>query len=325
MLKKGNKSHLHVDHLMHGNRVAHFKTWRRRSPFSGSAQTCGNQSQKPCYVMLKSETKILHSDWFAGCLWSMSGSFIYRHHVEQRVKLYSPRAESFPTEAHWRIQNYSDEFGCQTRTTHRWLLENRWVSRCVWFLDKLKTSRRTCVVRWEIDEKTTCIQASSPVARALEINGKECQAEGETKLVWGKAPSWKSSKIARDLFHRPRGYGIQRNRQECATWKHQSLLLCLVKIMKINCGSGGSNKIKTKIACILKADESARMPTGNSIPHHHQDHIAKKQKIHYNTTIWFTNLFLCLKSYENSCSKSSGHGMGKIGENFGVELDESQK
>ena len=28
--------------------------------------------------------------------WSMSGNFIYRHHVETRVKLYSPREESFP-------------------------------------------------------------------------------------------------------------------------------------------------------------------------------------------------------------------------------------
>ena len=28
--------------------------------------------------------------------WSMSGSFIYRHHVEPRVKLHSPREESFP-------------------------------------------------------------------------------------------------------------------------------------------------------------------------------------------------------------------------------------
>ena len=28
--------------------------------------------------------------------WSMSGSFRYRHHVEPRVKLYSPREESFP-------------------------------------------------------------------------------------------------------------------------------------------------------------------------------------------------------------------------------------
>ena len=28
--------------------------------------------------------------------WSMSGSFMYRHHVEPRVKLYSPREESLP-------------------------------------------------------------------------------------------------------------------------------------------------------------------------------------------------------------------------------------
>ena len=28
--------------------------------------------------------------------WSMSGNFIYRHHVERKVKLYSPREESFP-------------------------------------------------------------------------------------------------------------------------------------------------------------------------------------------------------------------------------------
>ena len=46
--------------------------------------------------------------------WSMSGKFIYRHHVEPRVKLYSPREESFPhsTEIYWRIQNYKNEVGC---------------------------------------------------------------------------------------------------------------------------------------------------------------------------------------------------------------------
>ena len=34
--------------------------------------------------------------------WSMSGNFIYSHHVEPRVKLYSPREESIPysTEVH---------------------------------------------------------------------------------------------------------------------------------------------------------------------------------------------------------------------------------
>ena len=47
------------------------------------------------------------------------------------------------------------------------------------------------------------------------------------------------------------------------------------KITKI-CGSGASNKIKTKLACILEADESTKMRMGNSIPHHHEDHIAGK-------------------------------------------------
>ena len=57
------------------------------------------------------------------------------------------------------------------------------------------------------------------------------------------------------------------------------------KIMKKNCGSDGSNKIKTKLACILEADEFTRMRMGNSIPHHHQDHIAGKGENslqHYN-------------------------------------------
>ena len=50
----------------------------------------------------------------------------------------------------------------------------------------------------------------------------------------------------------------------------------LCKIMKKNCGSGGSNKIKTKLACVLEADESTRLRVGNALPNHHEDHIAGK-------------------------------------------------
>ena len=84
------------------------------------------------------------------------------------------------------------------------------------------------------------------------------------------------------------------------------------KILK-NCGSGASNKIRTKLACILEADESTRMRMGKSIPRCHQDHfLQEKENIHDSTTIWFTNLFLC-SSYQNSCSKSSsGQGLGKM-------------
>ena len=65
-----------------------------------------------------------------------------------------------------------------------------------------------------------------------------------------------------------------------------------------NCVSGGSNNVKTRLACILEADESTRLRMGNSVPNHHEDHIAGKGEqgtIHHSITIWFTNLFLCLK------------------------------
>ena len=39
------------------------------------------------------------------------------------------------------------------------------------------------MVREEIDEKTSDIQARSFMARTLDQNGKECQAEGEAKVV----------------------------------------------------------------------------------------------------------------------------------------------
>ena len=52
---------------------------------------------------------------------SMSGSFIFRHHVEPRVELYSPREESFPIPLKYIdvTRNYSYEFGCQAREAHR--------------------------------------------------------------------------------------------------------------------------------------------------------------------------------------------------------------
>ena len=84
-------------------------------------------------------------------------------------------------------------------------------------------------------------------------------------------------------------------------------------------------KLKTKLACILEADESTRMRVGNSVPNYHEDHIAGKganSLQHYNLVRKFIPMPQAMK---NSGSESSGgQGMGKVGENFGVEPDESQ-
>ena len=125
--------------------------------------------------------------------WSMSGSFIYRHHVEPRVKLYSPREESFPIPL-----KYIDV----TRTTHTNLdvkqekriddywnidgsrdLSDPWTGFTQFtVLDEKAPDGYTWSGR-EIDKKTAGIQARSSMARALEVNGKECQAEGKAKVV----------------------------------------------------------------------------------------------------------------------------------------------
>ena len=57
------------------------------------------------------------------------------------------------------------------------------------------------------------------------------------------------------------------------------------KIMKKNCGSGASNKIQTRLACMLEASESTRLRMEESPPNYHEDHLARKgdnSLQHYN-------------------------------------------
>ena len=88
---------------------------------------------------------------------------------------------------------------------------------------------------------------------------------------------------------------------------------------------GKTNDFKSKFACILEASETTRMRMEESLPNYHEDHIARRA----DNSLQQYNLvhkFSYASSNEDTRSKSSsGQGMGKIGENFGVELDESQK
>ena len=72
------------------------------------------------------------------------------------------------------------------------------------------------------------------------------------------------------------------------------------KILKNNKnrGSGESNKVKTKLACILEAGESTRLRVGESLPTHHEDHVAGKGEIslqHYNLVHKFIPMSQAMK------------------------------
>ena len=97
------------------------------------------------------------------------------------------------------------------------------------------------------------------------------------------------------------------------------------KIMKKNCGSGTSNKIKTRLACILEAGESTRLRMGESLPNHHEDHIAGKGSNslqHYNLVHKFIPM---LQAIQIPAAKAAVDKDWENWRNFGVEPTKSQK
>ena len=90
---------------------------------------------------------------------------------------------------------------------------------------------------------------------------------------------------------------------------------------------GTANKIKSKLACILEASESTRLRMEESLPNHHEDHIAGEEDNslqHYNLVHKFIPMPQAMKIPAAKAAVDKGNG-GKIGENFGVEPDEGQK
>ena len=219
--------------------------------------------------------------------WSMPGNFIYRHHVEPRVKLYSPREESFPIplkyidvsrtthtnldvkhekriDDYWNIDGSRDLFDSWTGFTQFTLLEEKPLDGYMW-----------SGVRWTRKQLT-----SRPVHLWPELwksMGKHAKLKEKQK--------WAEEKIHQDNARKLRGiYFIDledkefkettKNARDKLETSVAPVMPC--KIMKKNCGSGGSNKVQTKLACILEADESTRLRMGNSVPNYHEDHVAGK-------------------------------------------------
>ena len=128
------------------------------------------------------------------------------------------------------------------------------------------------MVLGETDKKAANIQAGLNMARTLGENGKECQAEGEAKMVFiSLTLKTRNSK-------RP-------SRMLARNWKHQWMPCKMSKNNPNWVTRGKSNEMKSKLACILEASESTRLRMGESLPNHHGDHIAGKgdnSLQHYN-------------------------------------------
>ena len=225
--------------------------------------------------------------------WSMSRSFIYRHHVEPRVKLYSPREESFPLPL-----KYIDV----TRTTHTNLdvkqekrIDDYWNidARLVRSLDRFSHN----LLYWtkklltdicglgRLKRKQLTSKPDHPWPELWKSMGKHAKLKEKQKWSEEKLHLENARKLRGIYFIDPEDTEFKETIKNARKKLETSVAPAMpCKIVK-NCGSGASNKIQTKLACILEADESTRMRMGESSPNHHEDHIAgqgENSSQHYN-------------------------------------------
>ena len=115
--------------------------------------------------------------------WSMSGNFIYRHHVEPRVKLYSPREESFPIPLKYidvsRTTKTNLDVMQQSRIDDYWNIDgsrdlsDSWTGFTQFTLLSEKPPQGYVWSGGKTDKTASDIQARSCMARPLERNVKE--------------------------------------------------------------------------------------------------------------------------------------------------------
>ena len=253
-----------------------------------------------------------------------------RHHVEPRVKFYSSREESFPIP----LKDID-----VTRTTHT-NLDVKQEKRIddYWNID----GSRDLSDPWTGFTQFTLLEEKAPVgytwsARRLTRKQLTTRPDHLWLELWksmGKhaklkeKQKWSNEKLHLENARKLRGiYFIDPEDTEFKetiknarkSWKHQWLLLWRVKSWKI-VGVMDPTKLNQNLRAFWKLMNLRECDWEIRYLIIIKTILQEKEKIHYSTTIWYAS------SLENSSTKSSsGQGVGKIGENFGVEPDESQK
>ena len=236
----------------------------------------------------------------------MSGNFKNRHHVEPRVKLYSPGEESFPIplkhidvsrtthtnldvmqesriDDYWNIVGSRDSSDPWTGFTQFTLLEEKPPDGYMWSGGRLTRKQLTSRPDHPWPELLGGLARNAKLREKQKWSNEKLHLENARKLrgIYFIDPEDKEFKET-----------IKNARKKLET-SIAPAMPC--KILKNNCGSGASNKIKTRLACILEAGESTRLRMGESLPIIMNTILQEKETIHCSIIIWYTNLFLCLK------------------------------
>ena len=241
--------------------------------------------------------------------WFMSGNFIFRHHVEHRVKLYSPREGSFPIplkyidvsrtthtnldvmqerriDDYWNIDGSRDLSDSWTGFTRFTLLEEKLPDGYVWSGERLTRKQLTSRPDHLWPELWTNLGRNAELKEKQKWSIEKPKLNNARRLrgIYIIDPEDKEFKEI-----------IKNARKKLETPVAPAMHCKTSKKNKHGETRGKTNDSKSKFACILGASESIRLRMEESLLNYHEDHIAGNVTTHSNSTTWYTNLFLCLK------------------------------
>ena len=220
----------------------------------------------------------------------MSGNVIFRHHVEPIVKLYSPREESFPIppkyndvsrttrtnldvkqerriDDYWNIDGSRDLSDSWTGFTRFILLEKKPPNGYMWSGVRLTRKQPTSRADHLWPELWTKLGKNAKLKEGQKWSHEKPQLDNARRLrgIYFIDPEDKEFKET-----------IKNARKKLETPVALAMPCKISKNTQNWVTRGKSNEIKSKLACILEASESTRRRMGESLPNHHEDHIAGK-------------------------------------------------
>ena len=240
--------------------------------------------------------------------WSMSGRFISRHHVEPRVKLYSPREESFPIPLKYidvsRTTHTNLDVKQEKRIDDYWNIDGSRDLSDSWtgftqFIPREKPPEGHIWSGWRLTKRQA---TSRPDHVWPELwRGTSRNAKLREKQKWSiEKPKLDNARRLRRIYfidYEDVEFKeiIKNARRKLETPMAPAMPCKTCKKSKHGETRSKTYDFRSKFACILEGSESTRCEWKNLYRNIMRSISQEKVRIHYIITIWSTNLFQCLK------------------------------
>ena len=221
----------------------------------------------------------------------MSGNYIYRHHVEPRVKLFSPREESFPIPLKYidvsRTSHLNLDVKQERRIDDYWNIDGSrnlsdpWTGFTQFTLLEEKPPEGYMWSGWRLTRKQLTSRPDHLWPELWKTMGKNAKLKEKQKWSNGKLHLENARKLRRIYFIDPKDKEfketIKNAREKLETSVAPAMPSKTSKKSKHGETRGKTNKSNQNLCvCVLEASESTRLRMGESLPNYHEDHIAGK-------------------------------------------------